>query len=172
MCSMDPADKCEWQDGEDCWMEVEATIDSGAATCVFPQGLFDAPVRPCQESENNMSFRTASGERVRHQGLQTIEALDAKYRKRRLTAAVTRVSKVLLAVSRLPATGHEVRFTPTGGFIENKKDGIRIPMEMKNGVYIIKLWIRKKARSNECDDSATLEMLFGGQRQAETLYGR
>ena len=74
------------------------------------------------------------------------------------------VKKVLLAVSRLTVTGHRVNFTKTGGYIENKTDGSRIPMHLKNGVYIIKLWVRVSgtAWANHND----LASLSGGTRPA------
>jgi hypothetical protein len=62
---------------------------------------------------------------------------------RKLTAAVTSVKKVLIAVSRLVETGHRVHFEERGGYIENLKDGSRIPMVLKRGVYVIKLRVRR-----------------------------
>ena len=69
----------------------------------------------------------------------------------------------MLAVSRVE-TGHYVHFTKSGGYIENLIDGSRIPMQLKNGVYVIKLWVKvagkPKAKGN------VLGTLSGGPRQA------
>ena len=83
---------------------------------------------------------------------------------RKLTGAVTGVKKVLLAVSRLTETGHYVHFTSTGGYIENKLDGSKIPMHLKNGVCIIKLWVRVSGTAWAYHNE--LASLSGGTRPA------
>ncbi len=80
---------------------------------------------------------------------------------RRLTAAVTYVKKVLIAVSRLVETGHRVHFTEHGAHIENLKDGSCIPMVLKRGVYGIKLRVRRQRGSSQ-----ELAPLSGGTWQA------
>ena len=145
--------------------EIEATVDSGSAVCAFPSNLcVETPLKACEASRNGVHFKTASGERVPHQGMRTIECITESNLIRKLTGAVTGVKKVLLAVSRLTETGHYVHFTSTGGYIENKTDGSRIPMHLKNGVYIIKLWVRVSgtAWANHND----LASLSGGTRPA------
>ena len=125
------------------------------------------PTNLCKEiplSRNGVHFKTASGERVAHEGMRTIECITESNLIRRLTGAVTGVKKVLLAVSRLTETGHYVHFTSTGGYIENKTDGSRIPMHLKNGVYIIKLWV--KASSTAWTGRRELASLSGGTRPA------
>lgn len=49
---------------------------------------------------------------------------------------------MILAVSRLVAMGHKVQFTNSGGYIENERDGSKIPMHLKHGVYVINLWVK------------------------------
>ena len=105
--------------------------------CAFPTYLCkETPLQACEASRNGVHLKTASGERVAHEGTRTIECITESNLIRRLTGAVTGVKKVLLAVSRLTETGHYVHFTSTGGYIENLTDGSRIPM------YIIKLWVK------------------------------
>ena len=158
-CSMEaPTTKDEWQ-------QIEATIDSGAAVCVFPRTLCTSiPVRPCEASNSGMTFRTASGERVAHEGLRTIATVTENGLTRRMTGAITSVNKVLLAVSRLAETGHRAHFTKDGGYLENVKDGTKIPMYQKNGVYMIKLWVKRSAGTRAREE--VLASLSGGPRQA------
>ena len=47
--------------------------------------------------------------------MRTVECSVENVLTRRLTAAVTSVQEILLAVSRLAETGHQVKFTETGG---------------------------------------------------------
>ena len=91
--------------------------------CVFPNGLCsDVPVRECDESKRRVCFRTASGEKVLHEGIKTIECSTEHGLNRRITCAVTSVREILLAASRLTETGHRVHFTKTGGYIKNDED--------------------------------------------------
>ena len=124
-------------------------------------------MKPCEDSRNGVHFKTASGERVPHEGMRTIECLTENNLVRRLTGAVTGVKKVLLAVSRLTETGHYVHFTSTGGYIENKSDGSRISMYLKNSVYIIKLWVNVQGKAWAIRKD--LASLSGGMRQAHRL---
>ena len=77
---------------------------------------------------------------------------------RRPTGAATSVQKMLLVVSRLAKTRHEVQCTRTGGCIERK--GIKIPMHLKNAVYTIKWWVKgvthDKTVNPNCDELGTL----------------
>ena len=146
--------------------EIEATIDSGAAVCAFPSNLcVEIPLKACEASRNGVHFKTASGERVPHQGMRTIECITESNLVRKLTGAVTGVKKVLLAVSRLTETGHYVHFNSNGGYIENKTDGSKIPMHLKNGVYVIKLWVRVSGTTWAYHNE--LGSLSGGTRQAQ-----
>ena len=98
-----------------CVEDIEATVDSGAACCMFPRDLCnDVPIRQSAESPRGMMMlRTASGQKVAHECIRTIECSTEYGCTRRLTGAVTSVQKFLLAVSRLAETGHQVQFTRT-----------------------------------------------------------
>ena len=75
---------------------IEATIDSGAACCVFPRDVCnDVPIRQCAESRRARMFRTSSGQKVAHEGIWTIECSTECGFTRRLTGAVTSVQKIL-----------------------------------------------------------------------------
>ena len=57
-----------------CCEEIEATIDSGAARCVFLRGMCNKVIiRQCAESPRGMMFRTASGQKFAHEGIRTTE---------------------------------------------------------------------------------------------------
>ena len=58
-----------------------------------------------------MMLRTASGQLVAHEGIRTSECTTEDGFTRRLARAVTSAQKILLAVSRLAETGHQVQFT-------------------------------------------------------------
>ena len=91
--------------------ETEATIDFGAAMLRVPTMCTDVPIRQCPESWRGMMLRTASGQLVAHEGIRTSECTTDDGFTRRLARAVTSAQKILLAVSRLAETGHQVQFT-------------------------------------------------------------
>lgn len=76
------------------YQEIEATIDSGAAVCVFPRDMCsNVPVRSCAESRSGMIFRTASGEKVAHEGVRMVQCVTGQGLPRRLMGADTPVKR-------------------------------------------------------------------------------
>ena len=107
----------------ECFEEIEATIGSGVAFCVFPPDLCNhVPIRLCADTRRGMMFKTASGQKVAHAGIRIIERSTECGLTRRLTGAVTPAQKIFLAVSRLAKTGHQVQFTRTGRMNETAQD--------------------------------------------------
>ena len=88
-----------------------------------------------------MTFRTASGEQGKHEGVKILHVVTENGLQRKLTCAVTDVREMLLATSQLGSMGYFVGLGKYGGYIENTKDGSRIPVRLKNGIYMIKLWV-------------------------------
>ena len=123
--------------------ETDATLHSGAACCVCPRDLCnDVPIRQCPDSRRGMMLRTAGGQNVVHEGTRTIVCSIEYGFAGRLTGAATPVQKILLAVSRLAETSHQVQFNSTGGCIVNERNGSNIPVHWKNGFYTIELWVK------------------------------
>ena len=61
-----------------------------------------------------------------------------------LTAQVADVNKALLSVSTLVGQKCRVVFDEDESYIENKNTGDWFPLEQKNGMYVLKLWIPKE----------------------------
>ena len=78
-----------------CVEDTVATVDSGAACCVFPRDLLnDVTVRQSAKSWRGVMFRTANGQKVAHEGIRTCST---EYGcTRRLTGAVTSVQKFFI----------------------------------------------------------------------------
>lgn len=121
--------------------EFCGTVDSGAAVTVMPtEWLKDAPLGPSHKSETGVTFRTASGETVQAKGNKMIKVEPEGGESRNLTCAVTKVRKVLLAVSQLFEKGHEVYSGPQGSYIRNIHGGKITPLHLQNGgVHVMKL---------------------------------
>ena len=65
----------------------------------------------------------------------------------KMTAQVTDVKKALLSVGKLVKSGNKVVFEEGNCFIENKTTKQRIPMEERNGSYVLKVWIHRDQSS-------------------------
>ena len=73
----------------ECIEENEATIDSGAACCLFPRDLCNGvPTRQCAKGRRGTTLKTASGQRVAHECIRTIECSTEYGFTRRLSGAV------------------------------------------------------------------------------------
>ena len=64
-----------------------------------------------------------------------------------LTAQVTDVNKALLSVVKTVDAGNRVVFDEAHSYIEDKSNGNRIPVERKNGAYVLKMWIPRNQSS-------------------------
>ena len=61
----------------------------------------------------------------------------------RMTAQVTEVKKALLSVAKIVQAGNRVVFENNHNYIENTANGKRIPIEQRNGSYVMKVWISR-----------------------------
>ena len=64
-----------------------------------------------------------------------------------MAAQVAEVKKALLSVAKIVQAGNRVVFEDNNNFIENTTSGKRIPIEQKNGSYVMKVWIPRDQRS-------------------------
>ena len=60
-----------------------------------------------------------------------------------MTAEVTDVSKALLSVANIVKAGNRVVFAQGDCYIEDVATKSRIPIEERNGAYVLKLWISR-----------------------------
>ena len=62
-----------------------------------------------------------------------------------MTAQVCEVNKPLLSVRRVIEAGNRVVFESDGGYIEDVASGERMYMREKDGMFLLKLWVRKQS---------------------------
>ena len=89
----------------------------------------------------------ADGRRIPHQGEKTFKAVTNERPVMHMTAQVCDADKALLSVSKMVKAGHTVVFDEEGSFIENKETGVWIPLEERNGLYTLKMWVPKDQKS-------------------------
>jgi hypothetical protein len=131
----------QWEDYE-C---VEALLDSGAGECVCGPQHFEStewvedPKRPGASTE----YVTADGGRLPNLGEKLVKGLSEEGSKLAIRFQVTNVDRPLIAVSRLTAAGHDVRFGRDGGTITNQANGKVTKFFKKNNVYVMRVWVKR-----------------------------
>lgn len=128
---------------------IEASIDSGASVTIMPKELCEhLPIHPTADSMSGVVYKAASGHPVPDWGSRTFSAQTDDFRDRRLTCKVGPVRKLLMAVSDMTSRGNRVVFDPQGSYVEHIQSGERTTIEKKNGIYTMRLWV-KKGSSNQ-----------------------
>ena len=59
------------------------------------------------------------------------------------------VNKALLSVKKVTKAGHRVVLEEDGGYIEDKVTKEKMWLRQENGMYLLKLWVKKAGKSSE-----------------------
>ena len=121
---------------------VEVLVDSGAAESVMPDGMLPHVVKPNASSLAGESYYTACGKKVPCKGEQIVDFTTREGHDCKLTFQVTDVTKPLLSVAQLVASGHKVEFEKAGGTNANKATGKTKRFVRRAGLYVLHMWVR------------------------------
>ena len=137
-----------WIEGVDGIDYLEFTVDSGAADTVGNDGMApDSPVVPSEGSMNGVKYIAAAGHTIPNEGEKNLSLESAEGHMCGLKVQMAKVRKALLSVSKICDAGHEVKFTRTGGTITHCTTGQVIRFRRTEGVYRLRLKIRKADES-------------------------
>ena len=117
-------------------------VDSGASVTVTGRGIVKAV--GAKGARPDVKHEVAGGSQIEHLGEKTFAAFTDSGSEHHLTARVTEVNKALLCVSKLTGKGCQIMFDEGNSYIENKATADWFPLEEKNGMYILKLWVPKE----------------------------
>ena len=118
---------------------METAVDSGASSTVVSDEMVKAV--SAQNARLDVKYEVADGSQIPHLGEKKFSAISDCGLTRKLVAQVTEVNKALLSVSQIVRAGNRVVFDSDGSYIEQKFSGEYIPLQDKNGIYTIKLWV-------------------------------
>ncbi len=125
------------------WMLVYGTLDSGAAESVMPENLLEQfPIKPGKSGER---YVAANGSKMPNRGERLVTFLTDENQRRSARFQITDVNKILIAMKKVTKMGHKVILEEDGGWMVHKKTGQRTRILVKDGVYVVKMWIRKPA---------------------------
>ena len=125
--------------------EIEAAVDSGAAVCIMPNEMCDTwGLNP---EGAGKTYAAAGNQGVTDEGSRTFPAVTDQWQKRKMTCRVGKVRRMLLAAAEMVKKGNRVVLDPKKSFIENLTTGERTPLYIKNGIFMMKIWVpRNKAQ--------------------------
>ena len=127
------------------WEEIEFMVDSGAGTTVITPDDVKA-VKP-SDPDPRRTYKLADGSMIQDKGTKTFKAQTDDEQWRLINAQVTDVDQALLSVSQIVQKGGAtVVFSPEGSYIQSP-GGTALPMELRNNVYHLKMWIPKEQQA-------------------------
>ena len=122
------------------WEELESLVDSGAGTTVI--GPEDVRAVKASDPDPSRTYKLADGSLIPNRGHKCFVAHTGCGTIMRMNTNITDVEEPLLSVSQMVTHGATVVFSPDakgGSYIES--NGNYIPLEYKDKVYKLKMWI-------------------------------
>ncbi len=127
--------------------KLEVVIDSGASACALPLGWCNHyPTRPLGTGERT-TYRTANGGIVNASGRKSIFGETTAGKNIGLSFVEMEVHRPLASVSQMVKKGNMVVFghPKKGAYVYNKATGLEHPLEERNGIYILPVWVTENS---------------------------
>jgi hypothetical protein len=129
---------------EEEWTTVEFAVDSGATDTVMNEEALECvETKPGQAFRQGVKYEVANGVRIANEGEKEFTGVSNEGMIRSIKAQVCAVTKSLLSVKRIVGAGHRVVFDDES-YIEDKSSGERMKLEEKEGMYMVKLWVKNE----------------------------
>ena len=132
------------EDGQ--WEEIKLSVDSGATESVVPHDMPESiATTEGPASRRGVEYEVANGVTIPNEGEKKFVAVTEEGNEKKMVVQVCEVNQGLLSVSRACANGNRVVFDsdPNGSYIEHKKTGEKTWMKLENGMYTIRMWVRR-----------------------------
>ena len=131
-------------EGEDDWIEVELTADTGACDTVIPRKMCpNIPIRPSLQSLRGMEYEVADGRPLPNLGeRRCMMWTEEAEQPRTINMQVADVHKPLLSLSRCADMGFESRFGRTMGALIDEETGEVVPLRRKGNLYVLRCWLK------------------------------
>ena len=88
-------------------------------------------------------YEVASGHQIPNEGEKKFRATTEDGFEKNVVLQVAEVNQGLLSVSKATAAGNRVVFDEGNSYIENKRSGVKTWLREKNGMYILKLFVKR-----------------------------
>ena len=118
--------------------EIDLTIDSGAVTTIAPvDTLPGIKPRETEASRRGITYTVANGGEIKKQGEITLRGLADNGTKMNVIAQASDVTKPLASAREILKGGNRIVMEENVSYIENMKTKKRIPIQRKNGMFIV-----------------------------------
>ena len=151
-------------DGE--WVETEAVMDSGSADCVARAEMFpQVEMEESPGSKAGQCWTTATKEEVPNEGQKTVPVVTEEGRNKKICWQIAPVHKPLMAVGKICDQENICVFGKRGGFIRSNETGELTTFWRKNGIYVMRMWMKKDLKKEGVKSTAKMkpELDFMGQ---------
>ena len=126
------------------WVCVEFAVDSGATDTVMNEDELECiETKDGPAKKKGIEYEVANGVKIPNEGEKDFEGTSEEGISRRVKAQVCAVTKSLMSVRRIVAAGHRVIFDDIS-YIEDTTTKERMYMEEKDGMYVLKLWVKNE----------------------------
>ena len=139
----EPQELCTaWKAEQAGWHCVEVVLHSGAADSVCPKDMCTwFEVVDSEASKAGVYYTAANGGKLFNLGQTNVPIALDNVSRTMATFQVADVSRPLMSVSKVCEMGNRVIFGMSGGYILNIATGSTTEFEMKDGIYVFKMWI-------------------------------
>ena len=119
-------------------------MDSGATETVMHEDMLTmVDTVEGRAYKRGVKYEVANGARIDNIGEKRFTCVTDEGVIRRITAQVCDVNKALLSVRKVCEAGNRVVFDGEDSYIEDKSSGQRLQMEDKNGMYMLRMWVKE-----------------------------
>jgi len=133
--------------GEEEWVMMELTMDSGASDSVMPKGkCSQIPITESPGSRSEVRYTVATGHTVPNEGERQMRGCTNDWHMRNITMQVADVHKPLCAMSKVCKAGHRIVLDDDGSYIQHKVTGETTTLQQKNGVYVLEFWVAPSSK--------------------------
>lgn len=140
---------------------VEVPVDSGAVEVVAPPDFAkDYDIVPGEAFRSGKKYRAANGGILHNEGEKRVEFLTENGDLRRLCFQIAKVTKPLISAGKITAKNHRVVLDDDDAYIEHKITGVRTPLYKRNGVFVLRMWIRRPHK-NQRSNTSTVNNVSG-----------
>ena len=129
---------------EEEWESIDMAVDSGAIETVLGENdVASVEVKEGLAYKRGVKYEVANGTVIPNLGEKKFQGVTEEGVANSLTAQVCDVNKALLSVRKMTKAGNKVVFDDGASYIENKASGQKIWMREENGMYILKVWVKR-----------------------------
>lgn len=127
------------------WEYVDMAVDSGATETVVGEEMLECvETKEGIASRRGVQYEVANGIRIPNVGEKKFQGISDEAITRSITAQVCDVNKALLSVKKVVKAGNRVVFDDEeGSYIEDKVTKERMWMKEEQGMYMLRLWVKK-----------------------------